>query len=93
MNHTVSSRTARLHRVFLFLTRKLTQWQRVETVVHTQGVRFVYLGDEHLRIQLYPFGPTCPTLVICPTLLYKKNPAYRRHQLSRPMRIEGPIQI
>ena len=22
-----------------------------------------------------------------------KNPAYGRHQLSRPMRIEGPIQI
>ena len=73
MNHTVSSRTARLHRVCLFLTRKLTQWQWVETVVFTQGVRFVYFGDKHLRIQLYPFGPTCPTLVICPTLLYKKK--------------------
>ena len=23
----------------------------------------------------------------------KKNPAYGRHQLSRPMRIVGPIQI
>ena len=53
MNHTVSSRTARLHRVCLFLTRKLTQWQWVETVVFTQAVRFVYLGDKHLRIQLY----------------------------------------
>ena len=26
-------------------------------------------------------------------LKHDKNPAYGRHQLSRPMRIEGPIQI
>ena len=26
-------------------------------------------------------------------VLYEKNPAYGRHQLSRPMRIIGPIQI
>ena len=26
-------------------------------------------------------------------IIYKINPAYRRHQLSRPMRIEKPIQV
>ena len=45
----------------------------VETVVFSEGVRFVYFRDKHLRILPYPFGLSCLTLVICPTLLYKKK--------------------
>ena len=38
--------------------------------------------------------PTIPTVPTFPTISTpKKNPAYRRHQLSQPMRIVEPIQI
>ena len=44
--------------------------------------------------QLFFYG--CPLLQkganIQKSQSLKKNPAYGRHQLSRPMRIEGPIQ-
>ena len=67
---------------------------------HHHQVNYSTINDAVCRLALATPG----LLNLCKTLfnqqiihtsyhIHKKNPAYGRHQLSRPMRIEGPIQI
>ena len=75
--------------------------QRYNKYVPTQNLPLYNYTEQIYELKIISqmlLGKTCEHVnlkVACNarTYTFKKNPAYGRHQLSRPMRIVGPIQI
>ena len=51
------------------------------------------VGESWGEIDKLNLCPPRITNIILEVKSFPKNPAYGRHQLSRPMRIVGPVQI